>query len=242
MYRPQPERNRNTAEAYRDPRDRPSVLVTSPGSPDLLSDDFAHANSSGPSIGSRYAHRLLPGAPGVPIDPNVGGRIQIKLGYDPNAQQLLITVIGASGLRMRSNGTERNPYIKLYLLPDRTENSKRRTRTMGTTNEPRWGQVFRYSGYRRIDLSKRLIEVSYLNKRPGYWVLTNVFWVFLLYVQITAWDYSRYGNNEFLGMTLLDIAGHALDDEAEWYPLRSQHDAHQSLKVRCFFFQLMIIV
>lgn len=89
----------------------------------------------------------------------MGGRIQIKLGYDPTNLQLVVTVIGASGLTLRANGTARNPYAKVYLLPDRSEKSKRRTKTLANTNEPRWGQIFRYSGYRRMDLCNRLIEV-----------------------------------------------------------------------------------
>lgn len=49
---------------------------------------------------------------------------------------------------------------KVFLLPDRSHKSKRRTKTVGTTCEPRWGQTFVYSGLRRCDLNGRLLEVS----------------------------------------------------------------------------------
>lgn len=95
----------------------------------------------------------------MPVDANVGGRIQVKMGYEPQNLQLVVTVIGASGLTLRCDGSPRNPYAKVYLLPDRSERSKRRTKTLANTNEPRWGQIFRYNGYRRVDLCNRLIEV-----------------------------------------------------------------------------------
>lgn len=162
-------------EAYHDPRDRPSVLVTSPGSPDLLrhggSGSGASLNNSAPPHNSltggnrSYAHRLLPGGPSQQYqqppaaDLNVGGSLQIKLGYDTDNAQLVVTIIGASNLTARPNGSARNPYAKVFMLPDRSDKSKRRTKTLASTNEPRWGQIFRYTGYRRADLCNRLIEV-----------------------------------------------------------------------------------
>lgn len=49
----------------------------------------------------------------IDANENVGGRIQIKLGYDPASLQLLITVICAVGLAIRANGAARNPYAKV---------------------------------------------------------------------------------------------------------------------------------
>lgn len=50
-------------------------------------------------------------------------------------------------------------------------------------------------------------------------------------MQITVWDYVLDDRKDFLGMVVLDIANHPLDDEAEWYTLRTQADAHQGLNV-----------
>lgn len=88
-----------------EPYERPHVLVTSPGSPERP--------------------RAAP-----PMAPSVGGRIQLRLGFDPNSLQLLVTVVCAAGLIPRSPHQQRNPYCKLFLLPDRSEKSKRRTRTL----------------------------------------------------------------------------------------------------------------
>lgn len=87
--------------------ERPHVLVTSPGSPERP-------------------------RPAPPLTPSVGGRIQIRLVFEPASLQLLVTIVCASGLQARSPHQQRNPYCKLFLLPDRSEKSKRRTRTLGS--------------------------------------------------------------------------------------------------------------
>src|SRR5699024_1605693 len=85
--------------------ERPHVLVTSPGSPERP-------------------------RPSPALAPSVGGRIQVRLGFDPTTLQLLVTIVCAAGLTPRSPHQPRNPYCKLFLLPDRSEKSKRRTRTL----------------------------------------------------------------------------------------------------------------
>ncbi|XP_061499752.1 regulating synaptic membrane exocytosis protein 2 isoform X5 [Anopheles gambiae] len=173
-----------------DRRDKPSVLVTSPGSPDLHS---VRNYSS-----SRYSNRLAP-AGTVTQENSVGGRVQIKLGFEPSSLQLIVTILCANGLVPRGNGAARNPYVKICLLPDRSEKSKRRTKTLALTNDPRWGQTFVYEGLRRADLNNRLFEV-------------------------TVWDYVRYGANDFLGEVIIDLSTHPLDDEAEWYILQPHQE------------------
>ncbi|XP_050294946.1 regulating synaptic membrane exocytosis protein 2 isoform X2 [Anthonomus grandis grandis] len=149
--------------------ERPHVLVTSPGSPERQE-----------------------GAPAMQAPNSVGGRIQIRLGFDTTTLQLLVTIVCASGLRPRAEQQPRNPYCKLFLLPDRSEKSKRRTRTLGGTTEPMWNQTFIYSGLRRADLRLRALE-------------------------ITVWDYVRYGANDFLGETIVELW--PLDEQPTWRQL-----------------------
>lgn len=85
--------------------DKPSLLVTSPGSPDC------QIKGSG-NVGGRYANRLAPGGP-VPHHINIGGRIQIKLGFDISTLRLIVTLICAADLTFRTNGTCRSPYAKV---------------------------------------------------------------------------------------------------------------------------------
>ena len=47
------------------------------------------------------------------------GSLQLKMYYDGPSYQLIVTIMSASNLPPRDNGQTRNPYCKLYLLPDR---------------------------------------------------------------------------------------------------------------------------
>ncbi|CAD7093853.1 unnamed protein product [Hermetia illucens] len=197
-------------------RDKPSVLITSPGSPDL----HAANRQTSSAIASRYPQRLQAtvGHPqGSYSEPNIDGRVQVKLGYDANTLQLIVTIVCATGLTLRSNGAARNPYAKVFLLPDRGNKSKRRTKTLASTCEPRWGQTFIYSGLRRADLVNRLLE-------------------------ITAWDYVRYGANDFLGEVLIDLGSHILDDEPEWYNLQPHQDSPSHTLRRDDFSEMEMIL
>ncbi|XP_018306488.1 regulating synaptic membrane exocytosis protein 2 isoform X3 [Mycetomoellerius zeteki] len=173
-------------ELYDARREKPSVLVTSPGSPDL------HAQGR-----SRHSRHPTGNA-------NVGGSIQVKLGFDPVGLQLIVTIICAAGLTPKSNGQPRNPYAKVFLLPDKSEKSKRRTKTVANTNDPRWNQTFVYNGVRRSELRKRALE-------------------------ITVWDYARYEANDFLGEAVLELAVCLLDEEPEWHSLTA-HGEHRHVR------------
>ncbi|XP_018393491.1 PREDICTED: regulating synaptic membrane exocytosis protein 2 [Cyphomyrmex costatus] len=173
-------------ELYDARREKPSVLVTSPGSPDL------HAQGR-----SRHSRHPTGNA-------NVGGSIQVKLGFDPVGLQLIVTIICAAGLTPKSNGQPRNPYAKVFLLPDKSEKSKRRTKTVGNTNDPRWNQTFVYNGVRRSELRKRALEIS-------------------------VWDYARYEANDFLGEAVLELAVCLLDEEPEWHSLTA-HGEHRHVR------------
>ncbi|XP_022243249.1 regulating synaptic membrane exocytosis protein 2-like isoform X2 [Limulus polyphemus] len=157
---------------------RPSVTITSPGSPETV----------------RVRPQSLV----------VGGRIQVKLWYDVTALQLVVTIVSAAGLTPRANQQARNPYVKMFLLPDRSEKSKRRTKTIANASEPKWNQTFVYSPLRRSDLKTRALE-------------------------ITVWDYDRYGANDFLGEVIIDLSSVPLNKEVQWFFLTSHEDSLNSL-------------
>ncbi|KAH8343727.1 hypothetical protein KR059_006462 [Drosophila kikkawai] len=178
-----------------------------------------HGHGVGVGMGSGSGTTTQP----IPIE----GRLQLKLGYDQNTLQLIVTLVCATGLSLRQSGAGRNPYAKVFLLPDRSHKSKRRTKTVGTTCEPRWGQTFLYSGLRRCDLNGRLLEVRryYRNHSPSD-QSSNHNHIF----QVTLWDYVRYGANDFIGEVVIDLAHHILDDEAEWYQLQPHQDTSYLLR------------
>lgn len=74
-----------------------SALTGSPGSPLVLPGSAAHPGST-----------LTPGC-----------LSQLKLWYDKVGHQLIVTVLGAKELPVRDDGRPRNPYVKIYFLPDR---------------------------------------------------------------------------------------------------------------------------
>ncbi|XP_072459414.1 regulating synaptic membrane exocytosis protein 2 isoform X6 [Notamacropus eugenii] len=152
--------------------DRPSISVTSPMSPGMLRD----------------------------VPQFLSGQLSIKLWYDKVGHQLIVTILGAKDLLSREDGRPRNPYVKIYFLPDRSDKNKRRTKTVKKTLEPKWNQTFIYSPVHRREFRERMLE-------------------------ITLWDQARVREeeSEFLGEILIELETALLDDEPHWYKLQT-HD------------------
>ncbi|XP_072186852.1 regulating synaptic membrane exocytosis protein 1 isoform X29 [Excalfactoria chinensis] len=152
--------------------ERPSISVISPTSPGALRD----------------APQVLP------------GQLSVKLWYDKVGHQLIVNVLQATDLPPRVDGRPRNPYVKMYFLPDRSDKSKRRTKTVKKSLEPKWNQTFLYSHVHRRDFRERMLE-------------------------ITVWDQPRVQEeeSEFLGEILIELETALLDDEPHWYKLQT-HD------------------
>ncbi|XP_050982635.1 regulating synaptic membrane exocytosis protein 1 isoform X12 [Labeo rohita] len=152
--------------------ERPSISVLSPSSPS----------------GLRDAPQLLP------------GQLSVKMWYDKVGHQLIVNVLQAIDLPPRSDGRPRNPYVKMYFLPDRSDKSKRRTKTVKKSLEPKWNQTFVYSHVHRRDFREHMLE-------------------------ITVWDQPRIQDEEsdFLGEILIELETALLDDKPHWYKLQT-HD------------------
>nr|XP_061789308.1 regulating synaptic membrane exocytosis protein 2-like isoform X2 [Nerophis lumbriciformis] len=168
--------------------DRPSISVTSPMSPNMLRDAPQYLSGQ---LSSQSLSRRTP-----PIPP----RVQVKLWYDKVGHQLIVTILGAKDLPPREDGRPRNPYVKIYFLPDRSDKSKRRTKTVKKSLEPKWNQTFMYSPVHRREFRERMLE-------------------------ITLWDQARVREeeSEFLGEILIELETALLDDEPHWYKLQT-HD------------------
>ncbi|XP_034438000.1 regulating synaptic membrane exocytosis protein 1 isoform X6 [Hippoglossus hippoglossus] len=153
--------------------DRPSISVMSPTSPGTLRD----------------LPMVLP------------GQLSVKLWYDKVGHQLIVNVLQAIDLPTRTDGRPRNPYVKMYFLPDRSDKSKRRTKTVKKSTEPKWNQTFIYSHVHRRDFRERMLE-------------------------ITVWDQPRVQEeeSEFLGEILIELETALLDDIPHWYKLQT-HDS-----------------
>uniref|UniRef100_A0A6Q2WXI9 Regulating synaptic membrane exocytosis 1 n=1 Tax=Esox lucius TaxID=8010 RepID=A0A6Q2WXI9_ESOLU len=152
--------------------ERPSISVMSPTSPGTL----------------RVLPLILP------------GQLSVKLWYDKVGHQLIVNVLQAIDLPPRPDGRPRNPYVKMYFLPDRSDKSKRRTKTVKKSAEPKWNQTFLYPHVHRRDFRERMLE-------------------------ITVWDQPRVQEEEsdFLGEILIELETALLDDVPHWYKLQT-HD------------------
>uniref|UniRef100_A0AAY5KH94 Regulating synaptic membrane exocytosis 1a n=1 Tax=Esox lucius TaxID=8010 RepID=A0AAY5KH94_ESOLU len=150
--------------------ERPSISVMSPTSP------------------PRDNPQLLP------------GQLAVKLWYDKVGHQLIVNVLQATELPPRSDGRPRNPYVKMYFLPDRSDKSKRRTKTVKKSGEPKWNQTFVYSHVHRKDFRQHMLE-------------------------LTIWDQPRLPDEDsvFLGEVLIELETAPLDDKPHWYKLQT-HD------------------
>uniref|UniRef100_A0A8C2GS49 Regulating synaptic membrane exocytosis 2 n=1 Tax=Cyprinus carpio TaxID=7962 RepID=A0A8C2GS49_CYPCA len=150
----------------------PSISVTSPMSPSMLRDNPQY----------------------------LSGQLSVKLWYDKGGHQLIVTILGAKDLPSREDGRPRNPYVKIYFLPDRSDKSKRRTKTVKKSLEPKWSQTFMYSPVHRREFRERMLE-------------------------ITLWDQARVREeeSEFLGEILIELETALLDDQPHWYKLQT-HD------------------
>ncbi|XP_078811191.1 regulating synaptic membrane exocytosis protein 2 isoform X49 [Oryzias latipes] len=133
-----------------------------------------------------------------PMSPSVlSGQVSIKLWYDKVGHQLIVTILGAKELPVRDDGRPRNPYVKIYFLPDRSDKSKRRTKTVKKSLEPRWNQTFMYSPVHRREFRERMLE-------------------------LTVWDQARVREEEsqFLGEVMIELESALLDDQPHWYKLQ----------------------
>ncbi|KAL0178023.1 hypothetical protein M9458_026917, partial [Cirrhinus mrigala] len=84
----------------------------------------------------------------------------VKMWYDKVGHQLIVNVLQAIDLPPRSDGRPRNPYVKMYFLPDRSDKSKRRTKTVKKSLEPKWNQTFVYSHVHRRDFREHMLEIT----------------------------------------------------------------------------------
>ncbi|XP_023183705.1 regulating synaptic membrane exocytosis protein 1 isoform X4 [Xiphophorus maculatus] len=152
--------------------ERPSLNVLSPSSPGMLRD----------------APQLMP------------GQLSVKLWYDKVGHQLIVNVLQAAELPLRPDGRPRSSYVKMYFLPDRSDKSKRRTKTMKKTCEPKWNQTFVYTHVHRRDFRNHMLE-------------------------LTVWDQPRSPEEDstFMGEILIELETALLDDKPHWYPLQT-HD------------------
>ncbi|NWH85678.1 SYTL4 protein, partial [Aegithalos caudatus] len=104
----------------------------------------------------------------------VTGGISFSLSYEQRTQTLFIHVKECRQLAYGDEGRKRsNPYVKTYLLPDKSRQGKRKTTIKRNTVNPLYNELLKY------EISKSLLLARTL--------------------QFSVWHHDRFGRNTFLG-------------------------------------------
>ncbi|KAK7503310.1 hypothetical protein BaRGS_00005575 [Batillaria attramentaria] len=98
---------------------------------------------------------------------------------------------------VRSSGAS-DPFVKGYLLPDRTRTGKQKTPVVKNSVNPMWNHIFTFDGIDQEELPERCLE-------------------------LTVWDHEKLGTNEFLGGARLNLGHGAVDGhQVEWMDARGE--------------------
>ena len=73
------------------------------------------------------------------------GKIKLSMSYNLSESQLNVTVHEAKGLPGGDLPDPPDPYVKLYLLPERTKKSKRKSDVKKDTVNPTYDETFEVS-------------------------------------------------------------------------------------------------
>ncbi|KAK1797867.1 hypothetical protein P4O66_008210 [Electrophorus voltai] len=127
---------------------------------------------------------------------HVSGEILLTVSYSYKTGALNILV---RECRCLATGDERrqrtDPYVKTYLLPDKSRQSKRKTSIKINTTNPVFNENLRY-----------VVSHSQLETRT---------------LQVSVWHHDRFGHNSFLGETELTFDSWEFDTQIEeWFSLQ----------------------
>lgn len=104
----------------------------------------------------------------------VTGEIAFALNYEEKTQILLIHVKECRHLAYADEAKKRsNPYVKTYLLPDKSRQGKRKTTIKRNTVNPLYNELLKYQINKSLLLARTL--------------------------QFSVWHHDRFGRNTFLG-------------------------------------------
>nr|CAD7259956.1 unnamed protein product [Timema shepardi] len=92
------------------------------------------------------------------------GRIQLTLRYSVQRQRLIIVVHKIANLPLRDPANIPDPYVKLYLLPERSKDSKRKTETVKDNCNPVYDHTIEYI-MSQGELNSKQLEVSVVTRK-----------------------------------------------------------------------------
>ncbi|XP_048153504.1 synaptotagmin-like protein 3 isoform X1 [Corvus hawaiiensis] len=130
---------------------------------------------------------------------NITGEIEFALKYNFRACILEVCIKGCRNLAYGEEKKKKcNPYVKVYLLPDKSPWSKRKTAVKKSSVDPEFDETLKYK-----------IEYSQLRSRQ---------------LQISVWHAGALKYRVFLGEVVIPLAAWNFEEDSmqllDWYPLK----------------------
>ncbi|XP_064353788.1 synaptotagmin-like protein 5 isoform X3 [Dromaius novaehollandiae] len=126
----------------------------------------------------------------------VSGEILLHINYSYKTGALNILVKSCRNLAVADEKKQRtDPYVKAYLLPDKSRQSKRKTKIKSNSTNPEFNETLKY-----------VISHTQLETRT---------------LQLSVWHYDRFGRNSFLGEVEIPFDSWNFDNQGdEWFVLQ----------------------
>ncbi|NWV64579.1 SYTL5 protein, partial [Malurus elegans] len=126
----------------------------------------------------------------------VSGEILLNISYIYKTGALNILVRSCRNLAIADERKHRtDPYVKAYLLPDKSRQSKRKTKIKSNNTNPEFNETLKY-----------VISQSQLETRT---------------LQLSVWHYDRFGRNSFLGEVEIPFDSWNFENQGdEWFVLQ----------------------
>ncbi|NXV69636.1 SYTL5 protein, partial [Molothrus ater] len=131
----------------------------------------------------------------------VSGEILLNISYIYKTGALNILVRSCRNLAIADERKQRtDPYVKAYLLPDKSRQSKRKTKIKSNSTNPEFNETLKY-----------VISHSQLETRT---------------LQVSVWHYDRFGQNSFLGEVEIPFDSWNFENQGdEWFVLQPKVEA-----------------
>ncbi|KFO69767.1 Synaptotagmin-like 5, partial [Cuculus canorus] len=129
-------------------------------------------------------------------DVKVSGEILLNINYSYKTGALNILVKCCRNLAVADEKKQRtDPYVKAYLLPDKSRQSKRKTKIKSNSTNPEFNETLKY-----------VISHTQLETRT---------------LQLSVWHYDRFGHNSFLGEVEIPFDSWNFENQGdEWFVLQ----------------------
>ncbi|XP_077199033.1 synaptotagmin-like protein 5 isoform X2 [Paroedura picta] len=126
----------------------------------------------------------------------ISGEICLQINYSYKTGALNILIKKCRNLAMADEKKQRtDPYVKAYLLPDKSRQSKRKTKIKSNSINPEFNEILKY-----------VISHTQLETRT---------------LQLSVWHYDRFGHNSFLGEVEIPLDSWNFENQAdEWFVLQ----------------------